>query len=66
MAEFGINCCTCGRTPHINKNVNETEYRYTLKCCDNEAHAPTETLCMVVWNKLINNLKQKESSDENC
>ena len=65
MAEFAVAPCLCGRTPHINKNPNETEHRYSLKCCDNEAYAPTETLCMVTWNRLIAGLKPKEEEHEN-
>ena len=65
MAEFTIASCSCGRVPHMNKNPNETDHRYTLKCCNNEAHAQTETLCMVTWNRLMAGLKSEEKENEN-
>lgn len=62
MAEFGIiPCSICGKTPTINKNIEvEGEERYRLSHCDLIANGSTETLCIVNWNKLQDEVKKDE------
>lgn len=65
MKEFGIESCLCGKSPRMTKNEKETEKRYFLRCCEYVAHAETETLCMVTWNRLMEKMKPQNDEERN-
>ena len=60
MKEFGIDSCICGKIPRINKDLHETVFRYSIRCCDYVAKADTETKCIVVWNEVISKAREEQ------
>ena len=53
MKEFVIKPCMCGKIPHINKQLNGTIYKYSIKCCNWTAEEDKETKCIVEWNYIM-------------